>query len=137
MSKGPQVKPKDLVTLEDVEVTLRDVIQANEPLQMLGVQKFPVMLSYKISKTVKVLDKVTEEFTTRRTEVLDKYGKLDEKSKRYTYENPEDEKKVNEILNGFLDEKVTVRISKIKLEELARTEIEPRTLALLDWIIVE
>ena len=129
------VTPKNLVSLEEVSVTLREIIQGNEPLQRMSLEKFPVMLSYKISRTLKALDGITESFSADRKLILDKYGKFDPKLKSYSYEG-ENEKIVNEKLNAMLDKTVTVKIARVAINELANTQIEPRTLALLDWFFV-
>ncbi len=134
MSQG--LTPKNFVTYKDVTLELRDIVNSNQPLQQLAGTPLKVMLSYKVSKALKALDKEIEAFSNARKAVLDKYGKFDEEKKTYSYEN-ENEKLAEDELNAMLDKTVTFKVPEVSITELEGETIEPRILAILDWYITD
>jgi hypothetical protein len=134
-----QVTPKSLLKGKDVEIsiTLKEVINSNEGLQALSREELPVMLAYKISKTLKTLDTAVEAFSNGRKAILDSKGTLDKETGRYTFEG-ENEKLAEDEVNALLDEVKSFTIYPIDIEELeeAGMKLEARTLALLDWFVI-
>lgn len=129
---------KDLVahSYEDVKLTIKEIINANTPLQKIAREKFPVVIAFKISKTLKALDKITEDFSKERRQVLDQLGKLHKETGQYTFEG-DNENAAEEIVNKMLESEVTVKVLKIKLSELGPISLEPGIFALLDWYFIE
>lgn len=132
-----QMTAKDLTKDREVSVTikLRDIVNSNEPLKRLAGEKFPVVLSYKISKTMKILDDIIETFSKKRKEVLSRLGTLNAKEGTYTFEG-ENEQVATDELEKMLDEEVVVSILKVTLSELEGHQIEPRIFAILDWYVI-
>ncbi len=129
---------KDLVAshYEDVELKVSEIINSNEPLQRISTTPFAPILSFKIAKTLRTLDEVTERFSKTRKEILDRLGKLDPKTKKYVFEG-ENEKTATDEVNELLAHVETVNILKVKITELGNTPIEARVIAALHWYFVE
>ena len=139
-----QLTPAKLLrdSFVDVTISKRDLFNAQRPLVELASSKFPVILSYKISKSVKVLDEHVDLFNETRKGILNKYGKLDTTKGRegqYIFEG-NNEEEANKELKVLLDENVTFKAVQIKVSELEAVsgyELAPGVLALLDWLIIE
>lgn len=133
-----QLTPKDVVESMTIEtqLTLKEIINSNEPLSKLAQMPMTPIFGYKLSKTLKELDKVTEGFYKKRSELLDSMGTLNAKENKYEF--PEGKEKEAEAqINLMLDEIVTINVAKISVAELGNVAIEPRIIAILDWLIIE
>jgi len=125
-----------------------DIFTAQEPLKKLIEQKFPVMVSYKLSKLVMKLNEQFKVIEEVRQGLIKKYGEADEKGN--TQVKPEDENfpKFVEEFNELMSQEVELVIEKVKLpEKVAATcdkcnhnmdkafEIEPQILIALDKFV--
>ena len=125
-----------------------DIFSAQEPLRKLIEQKFPVMVSYKLSKLVMKLNeqfKVVEEV---RMGLIKKYGEADEKGNSQVKPEGENWAKFVEEFNELMAQEVEVVIEKVKLPEKVSStcdkcnhnmdkslEIEPNILIALDKFV--
>jgi len=131
-----------------VKLNNGDIFSAQEPLRKLIEQKFPVMVSYKLSKLVMKLNeqfKVVEEV---RMGLIKKYGEADEKGNSQVKPEGENWAKFVEEFNELMAQEVEVVIEKVKLPEKVSStcdkcnhnmdkslEIEPNILIALDKFV--
>jgi hypothetical protein len=136
--QGKQMRAKDIIAHSNKEIVLTtsQIITSNGPLQELSRMLFPVILSFKISTVIKRLDVITTDFYEKRQAILNELGTLDAEKNTYSFEG-ENEKKAQEEINLLLDQKNLVKIVPIKLAEFGDAKLEPRIMALVDWLIVE
>lgn len=132
------MRAKDIIAHSNKEIVLTtsQIITSNGPLQELSRMLFPVILSFKISTVIKRLDVITTDFYEKRQAILNELGTLDAEKNTYSFEG-ENEKKAQEEINLLLDQKNLVKIVPIKLAEFGDAKLEPRIMALVDWLIVE
>lgn len=143
------ITPKNILKNFFVEVTLKneDIVNSQRPLGELARTEFPVILSYKMSKTLKKINDQVELFNKRRNAVLEKHGKLDpSKGPDGEYDFEEGKKEVaQKEIEDILAEELKLSIIKVKLDEFKDVRnadgspytIKPGVLALLDWFIEE
>jgi len=131
-----------------VKLTNGDIFGAQEPLRKLIEQKFPVMVSYKLSKMVMKLNEQFKVIEEVRNGLVKKYGETDDKEQ--TSVKPEDENFPKFVVefNELMAQEVEIVIGKVKLpEKVASTcdkchynmdrmfEIEPALLVALDKFV--
>ena len=125
-----------------------DIFTAQEPLRKLIEQKFPVMVSYKLSKLAQKLNeqfKVVEEV---RQGLIKKYGEANDKGQTMVSQESKGWAKFVDEFNELMAQEVEIVIEKVKLpEKVAATcdkcnhnmdkafEIEPSVLMALDKFI--
>ena len=110
-----------------------DIFTAQEPLRKLIEQKFPVIVSYKLSKLAQKLNeqfKVVEEV---RQGLIKKYGKADDKGQIAVSQESKDWVKFVDEFNELMAQEVEIVIEKVKLPETF--EIEPSILMALDKFV--
>ena len=131
-----------------MKLTNGDIFQAQVPLRAIIEQKFPVMVSYKLSKLVMKLNEQFKVIEEVRTGLIKKYGEADEKGNTAVKQEGENWQKFLEEFNELMGQEVTVVFEKVKLpEKVASTcdkcshnmdkafEIEPNTLISLDKFV--
>lgn len=112
-------------------IQLTDLINGQDNLRQLTEIKFPVKVSYRLSK---LLNKVTSELSTYeelRTKLITELGTEDKKTKQITVTN-ENLPKFVEELNKLRQVETEIDFQKIKIAELGDIQIEPKLL--LEWV---
>lgn len=136
-----QIRVKDVVNKEykNVELTVSQIVTANEPLTILAHTKVNVIVGFKIAQAINKLDQITTDFYKARTDILNSLGKLiTDESGRQKYDFEEGQEAIAaEEINLLLDEKKTISLVPLKLSELAGVDLEPRIMAILSWFIIE
>ena len=132
-----------------MKLTNGDIFGAQEPLRKLIEQKFPVMVSYKLSKLVMKLNEQFKVIEEVRNGLIKKYGETDEKGQTSVKPESENFPKFVEEFNELMAEGIEIeKLEKVKLtEKVAATcdachhnmdkafEIEPNILIALDKFI--
>ena len=131
-----------------MKLTNGDIFGAQEPLRAIMEQKFPVMVSYRLSKLVMKLNEPFKVIEEVRNGLIKKYGETDEKGQTRVKEDGENFPKFVAEFNELMAQEVEVAIEKVKLpEKVASTcdkchhnmdrelEIEPKILMALDKFI--
>ena len=130
--------PKRL--LQDMTVktplSLKTIISSNEPLRSLAQTPLSPMLGFKVAKTLKELDTVTENFYNERSAILNDLGTLNKESDKFEFEGDK-EKEASDKIEALLEKDYEIDVAKISLGEFGDSKIEPRVFAILDWLIVE
>ena len=124
-----------------------DIFGAREPLQKLIEQKFPVMVSYKLSKLVTKLSEQLKVIEEVRNGLIKTYGEADKDNPQQVRVDPSSENfgKFAAEFNELMSQEVEVVFEKVKLpEKVAATcdkcnhnmdkalEIEPSVLMALE-----
>ena len=125
-----------------------DIFGAQEPLRKLIEQKFPVMVSYKLSKLVMKLNEQFKVIEEVRNGLIKKYGETDEKGQTSVKPEGENFPKFVSEFNELMAQEVEIVVDKVKLpEKVAATcdachhnmdklyEVEAQTLIALDKFI--
>ena len=131
-----------------MKLTNEDIFQAQEPLRTLVGQKFPVLISYKLSKLVMKLNEQFKVIEEVRTGLIRKYGETDDKGRVSVKQESENFPKFVEEFNELMSQEVEVVVKKVKLPERAAAtcdkcnhnmdkafEIEPNILMALDKFV--
>ena len=116
-----------------MKLTNGDIWSAQEPLRKLIEQKFPVMVSYKLSKLVMKLNEQFKVIDEVRTGLIKKYGETDEKGNTQVKQESESFPKFVEEFNELMAVEHTIDVEKVKLPE--PFEIEPSVLMALDKFV--
>ncbi len=128
-----------------MKLTNGEIWGSQEPLKKLIEQKFPVMVSYKLSKLVMKLNEQFKVIDEVRQGLIKKFGETDEKGNIQVKPEGENFAKFVVEFNELMSQEVEIAIEKVKLpEKVAATcdkcnhnmdkafEIEPSLLIALD-----
>ena len=131
-----------------MKLTNGDIWGAQEPLRKLVGQKFPVLVSYKLSKLVMKLNEQFKVIEEVRNGLIKKYGETDEKGNIQVKPDTENFAKFVAEFNELMAQEVELVCEKVKLpEKVAATcdackhnmdkafEIEPQILIQLDKLM--
>ena len=131
-----------------MKLTNGDIWGSQEPLKVLIGQKFPVLVSYKLSKLVMKLNEQFKVIEEVRNGLIKKYGVADEKGQITVKPDGENFPKFVDEFNELMSQEVEIAPGKVKLpEKVAATcdkcnhnmdknfEIEPSILMQLDKFI--
>jgi len=131
-----------------VKLTNGDIFQAQEPLRAIMEQKFPVMVSYKLSKLVMKLNEPFKVIEEVRNGLIKKYGEADGKGNTAVKQEGENWVKFLAEFNELMGQETEIVIEKVKLpEKVAATcdkcnhnmdkalEIEPKILMALEKFV--
>lgn len=109
-------------------------------LSKLNNSELAVKTSYKLSKNIKTLDKEIVLFNEEKQKLINKYAVKNEKGEN-KIENGNfeiaDRENFNKEYRELLDIEVDVKIEKINIDELAKSDltITPGELSLIDYLI--
>jgi hypothetical protein len=115
-----------------MKVELGKIVASSEPLGKLMQEKMPIATSFRLAKVLKSVQAELETYDETRKKLIEELGvdgEIKQDSKNF-------EKFVKEM-NNLLAEKVSVKVEKIKSENLSKVEISPSDLLALEWIIDE
>ena len=131
-----------------MKLTNGDIFQAQEPLRAIMEQKFPVMVSYKLSKLVMKLNEPFKVIEEVRNGLIKKYGEADGKGNTAVKQEGENWVKFLAEFNELMGQETEIVIEKVKLpEKVAATcdkcnhnmdkalEIEPKILMALEKFV--
>ena len=131
-----------------MHLTNGDIFGSQEPLRKLIEQKFPVMVSYKLSKLVMKLNEQFKVIEEVRNGLIKKYGELGENRQISVRAESENFPKFVVEFNELMAQEVEIVVEKVKLpEKVAATcdacnhnmdkmfEIEPSILLALNKFI--
>lgn len=136
-----QLKNTAESNLEGANLTVKDVVEGLEALNVLVSQKLPVFSSFQLSLFLKNVSPIIETYEKERNKLISELGtpESDKDGKatgNFNFE-PEKAKEFNDKIMEILDAKIEVAIPTIKLSDLGNIEIEPKKLATLMWLIRE
>lgn len=100
-----------------MKLTNGDIWSAQEPLKKLIEQKFPVMVSYRISKLVRKLDEQFKVIEETRVGLIRKYGKDDGKGNMLVDATSESYPAFIAEFNELMEQEVEIVFEKVKLPE--------------------
>ena len=132
-----------------MKLTNGDIFGAQESLRKLIEQKFPVMVSYKLSKLAAKLNEQLKVIEEVRMGLVRKYGETDDKSRNLAVKRDgANWDKFVEEFNELLSQEVEIVVEKVKLPEKTATTcdkcnhnmdtsfvIEPTVLMALDKFV--
>lgn len=112
-----------------MKIKLDEIVKNAESLTNLLKVKFPVKISYRL---VRIADKVSKELETfykSKQDLLEKYGKKEEKDGKQFYSfEAEQAKLFTKELEDLLSLEVELDFELIKLSEVGELDIEPALL---------
>lgn len=111
------------------------IINSVSTLDELMNTKLKIGTSYKIKKNIDEVNIIVEQFQTKRKELLEQYGTLNEAQTEYEFENDDQREQFTVDMDGYLKEDIDFDFKKINISELENVEIEPSKLGFIDWMI--
>ena len=115
-----------------MKVELGKIVGSSEPLGKLMQEKIPIATSFRLAKVLKSVQAelgIYDEMRKKLIEELGVDGEIKQDSKNFN--------KFVEQMNKLLAEKVSVKVEKIKSENLSKVEISPADLLALEWVVEE
>lgn len=95
---------------------------------------FPAKVNFCISKNKQILFKEYDEINTIRTEILNKYGKLDKEKNTYSFEKDKIEI-VNKELDDLLNMEQELNIYFIDIKDIENIEFTPQQMDAILFMI--
>lgn len=120
-----------------MKIKILHIINAGPILREFADTKIKIGVSYKIKKLIDECNIVMGSYDKRRTELLEKYAKLNKKGDKYEF--PKGSKKplalFNEGMKAMTEDEVEMDFPTLTLEELAPVEIEPSRIPTIEWFL--
>ena len=124
-------------------MVLGEIVAGIEAINKLLDAPLKARTAFRLSKLSKELQPHFETYEKVRQELLEKFGTKVESSDdspegqvQYTFANGTAEKFQAELI-AMLEEKVDVKVRKVKLNELNGSELTARDMMALEWLIAE
>lgn len=132
---------KNLIKSEPIKIKMETLLNSTQALQKILMLKLPVVVSFKVGKTIKAIDVELTAYSDSKNKrikelgekVKGENGELTENYK-VTEENTPQWLKENKEL---LDREVNLDIYKLSLSDLGDEKLEPFVFSQLDWLITE
>jgi hypothetical protein len=118
-----------------MNIKLEQILTSVVSLRNISEERLPIKTSFKLKKIIKEVDENILIYEESKRELLEKYG---EKQDDINYKISEANQEVLENEHQQLIEtEVTLGFEQIKAEELENSNISPKDLQILDWLITE
>ena len=120
-------------------MVLGEVVAGFAAMHKLLDAELKARTAFRIGKLTAELEPHVESFDKLRSELLEKFGTVDkdaEEEGAYKFKNGEFEKFSKEVMS-LLEEKVDVKVRKLKLSELDKAKLTGRELMSVDWLIAD
>ena len=124
-------------------MVLGEIVAGIEAINKLLDAPLKARTAFRLSKLSKELQPHFETYEKVRQELLEKFGTKVESNDdspegqiQYTFANGTAEKFQAELI-AMLEEKVDVKVRKVKLNELNGSELTARDMMALEWLIAE
>jgi len=124
-------------------MVLGEIVAGIEAINKLLDAPLKARTAFRMSKLSKELQPHFETYEKVRQELLEKFGTKVESDDdtpegqvQYTFANGTAEKFQKELI-AMLEEKVDVKVRKVKLNELNGSELTARDMMALEWLIAE
>jgi sulfopyruvate decarboxylase TPP-binding subunit len=114
-----------------MEIKLGEIVNAKDSLIKLFKMDLPIIISYKLGKLVKEVDKEIKHFEEERFKLIKKYGELTDKNS-YSVK-PENVEEFAKDLKELLEISLKLEIEKVSLENIS-SEIK---LSAIDLVSLE
>ena len=119
-----------------MKLKLHQALDSVESLNILAAKNLPAVLSFKMAKVLKKISEELKMFDEIRTKKASELGKISDDGKEYIFSD-ENRKKFSDEVRELLLSDISIPGEQVKISELGDIQMEPRYLALLDWLIVE
>ena len=124
-------------------MVLGEIVAGIEAINKLLDAPLKARTAFRLSKLSKELQPHFETYEKVRQELLEKFGTKVESDDdtpegqvQYTFANGTAEKFQEELI-AMLEEKVDIKVRKVKLNELNGSELTARDMMALEWLIAE
>lgn len=116
-----------------MKLKLSQIVENEVSLSKLGEVKFPTKVSFKIARLVDKIAPDLKNYYKQKQELLEKYGKQEEKEGKvfYSFETDKAETFTKEI-EDLLSLEIDVDFEPINITEIGDIEIEPKLL--ISWV---
>jgi hypothetical protein len=143
------VNLKDLAKSQEVEnkIKLRDLVNSQNAINLLVIQKLPVFTAFKLSLFLKYATPIVSSYNEQKDKICGEACVRDDKGNpaliningllQYKFPNEVIEKEVKDKLDKLLDVDVDIKTPDIKIGDLEGVKIEPMYLNSLIWMIKE
>lgn len=111
-----------------MKILLSDIISNSNNLIALQNVKFPLLVSYKISRLVDKLNPDVTTFSEKKNALIKEIGEFNEETQEYTIKDPEKVKLFTGQIEELLKMEIEVDFEKIKIADCGNVEIEPKLL---------
>jgi hypothetical protein len=122
-----------------MKIKLSSLLAKKEALIQLVNKQLPVRASFKLGKTVRLINTELSEYEKVRTDLVKKYGKETENGDFTVIKDTPEMKSFQEELSQILDEEIEIDIQPISLSDLGEEiTIESSHMSeLIDFVITE
>lgn len=116
-----------------MKVKIQDIVAAAPTIQKLSGISLPVKVSYNIARNLKKIQRELEPFEKARIELVRKHGNEDEEGKLVVKE--ENMQEFYKEMTELLEEEIEIDIRSIDIEGLAKIELSPTEMQLIDFML--
>lgn len=119
-------------------LSLEQMLNAEPALVKITQGNLPTVTAWRLLKAIQQIQQECNLFRDFRATKIKEYGEFNEEIQDYAIsrDNPNFEKFIEEI-TPLLQEKSEINIVKIKIEDLANTQLTIQELATIEWLIEE
>ena len=113
-----------------MKIKLSKLVGSSEPLGRLMSEPMPSATAFRCAKTLKAVQAVLESYDEARKNLVEQHGKDGEIK-------PEDKgwEKFIAGMEELMETEVSIKIEKLKEENLSKMEIAPADIVALEWIM--
>lgn len=118
-----------------MKVSLKQLLESQEPLAWLVAQKVRPKTAFTLSKVTRLVSHELAEFEQVRLQTLQRLGTLNEEKMEYEFPTPESQTEWGREYAELLTTEVDLAVNHVLLEDLRDAAISARDLILLEWLI--
>lgn len=119
-----------------IKAKLSQLLDSTEALTALSSKAIPVSVSFKLAKIIKLVDAEAKAFQDARMKRAQELGSLSEDKTQYLL-SEENKAQFVEEMTKLLVSEVSLSYDQFKVEDFGKIELEPKHLAVLDWLVSE
>ena len=114
-----------------IELTIREILDSIETLQLILDKPMKARLSYKVACIIEEVEKENTKYNNVRNELIKKYGKRDENNNLIEVNGqvtvpPEDIDDFNKELLELLNTQISIPLTSLDLSDIEEMELSPR-----------
>lgn len=120
-----------------IEVTVRQLREADQSIFAIGNKELPAALAFKVARMIKAARTEIELYQREWKKLLDKHGTPIE-GQPGAYDIPDDKQEAFKAdTDPLLDTKVKLNVEAVTIDDFANYSLSPKLLRDLDWFILE
>lgn len=120
-----------------IKIDNDQLVASRDALATLSQIKLPVKTSFKLAKTIRLVDAAYQDFVTTLRKLQDEHAQRDENDERVVENNivqMKDLDEFNKAFNELKELELDLELEQLSLDDLGDVSIEPSVLFSVEWL---